>query len=175
MNKKPPHIKILGVTIKSYIWIKNVIKNSWDCIAYNKKSASHLLTLKNVEKTITHEGNAINTFESDYLRQPFFNWNPPIRNILTIACDYDVDDNLIQLNFDYTDDNDNGIVTLDTSDTRGTPSGDDNFGGNQSTHNGLLYSNFTNNWEIMVPKLNQLDQSGVLIIRAIIFKNKAVM
>ena len=118
-----------------------------------------------------------------------------------IACNDDVDDNLIQLKFDSTDDNANdadsnegdnpqagndddddlaagenhGVVMLDTNDTRGTPSGDDNFGGNQPTHNGLLYSHFTNNWEIMVQKLNQIDQSGVLIIRAIIFKNKAVM
>ena len=48
LNQKPPHIEIQGVAIKSYIQIKYVVKKSWDGIAHNKRSASHLLTLKNV-------------------------------------------------------------------------------------------------------------------------------
>ena len=117
----------------------------------------------------------IDTFKSDYLREPFFNWNPPTRSILTIACNDDIDDNLVQLDFDSTDDNDNdadsnkgenphadndddddlaagenpGVAMLDTNNTRGTPSGDDNFGGNQPTHNGLLYSHLTNNGKLL--------------------------
>ena len=46
---------------------------------------------------------------------------------------------------------------------------------NQSKQNGLLYSHFKNNWEIVAQKLNQLDLLGALVIRAIIFKNKNVM
>ena len=52
LNQKPPHINILGVAIKSYIQIKYVVNTSWDGIAHNKRSASHLLTLKNDMKTI---------------------------------------------------------------------------------------------------------------------------
>ena len=193
LNQKPPCIEILGVAIKSYIRIKDVVKKSWDGIAHNKRLASHLLTLKNVTKIITHEGITINTFESDYLREPFFNWNPSTRSILTIACDNDIDDNLEQLDFDSTDDNDNDVNSNEgenplagndddnnfaagenlcvNNDTRGVV----DFRGNQPTHNGLLYSHFTNNWEIIAQKFNQLDLSGALIIRAIIFKNKNVL
>ena len=50
LNQKPPHIKIQGVAIKSYICIKDVVENTWDGNAFNKRSASHLQTLKNVTK-----------------------------------------------------------------------------------------------------------------------------
>ena len=59
LNQKPPHIEIQGVAIKSYIQIKDVVENTWDGNALNKRLASHLLTLKNVTKTILHEGIAI--------------------------------------------------------------------------------------------------------------------
>ena len=78
LNQKPPHIKIQGVAIKSYIWTKDVVENTWDGNTFNKRSTSHLITLKNVSKTILHEGTAIKSFESDHLREPFYNWNPKI-------------------------------------------------------------------------------------------------
>ena len=104
LNQKPPHIEIQGGEIKSYIKIKDVVNKLWDGIAYNNRSASHLLTLKNVTKTITHDGIAINLFKNDYLRKPLFNWNPPTHSILTITCDNDVDDDIKQLDFNFTDD-----------------------------------------------------------------------
>ena len=58
----------------------------------NKRLASHLLSLQKVANQITHEGNALNNFESNYLREPFFNWNPPSRNTLMAVCKDDVDD-----------------------------------------------------------------------------------
>ena len=94
LNQKPPHIEIQGVAIKSYIRIKDVVENTWDGNALNKRSASHILTLKNVTKTILHEGTAIESFKSDYLREPYYNWNPPTRNILMIAGENDVNDSL---------------------------------------------------------------------------------
>ena len=41
-----------------------------------------------------YEGTAIELFESEHLREPYYKWNPPTRNILTIACDSDIDDSL---------------------------------------------------------------------------------
>ena len=92
LNKKPSHIEIMGTGIKSYICIKNEFQNNfWDGKPHNKISASHLLTLQKTN-LITHEGNTLHKFESDYLREPFFNWNPPSRNTLMAVCNDDVDD-----------------------------------------------------------------------------------
>ena len=66
LNQKPPHIKIQGVVIKSYICIKDLVENTWDGNAFNKRSASHLQTLKNVTKTILHKGTAIKLFECEH-------------------------------------------------------------------------------------------------------------
>ena len=105
LNQNPPHIEIQGVAIKSYICIKDVIKNTWDGNAFNKRLASHLQTLKNVAKTISHEGSAIELFECDHLREPFYNWNPPTHDIIMIACDNDVDDSFELPDHDSNDTN----------------------------------------------------------------------
>ena len=79
LNKKPSHIKVKGVGIRSYIRIKNQFQNNfWDGISNNKRAHSHLLTLKNITHDIIHEGSPLDNFESDYLREPSFSWNPPI-------------------------------------------------------------------------------------------------
>ena len=57
-----------------------------------KRSASHLLTLQNITNKIIHEGEPLYKFENDYLREPFFNWNPPSCNTLTAVCKDNVDD-----------------------------------------------------------------------------------
>ena len=57
-----------------------------------KRLASHLLTLQNITNKIIHEGEPLYKFESDYQREPFFNWNPPSHNTLTAVCEDDVDD-----------------------------------------------------------------------------------
>ena len=64
----------------------------WDGKPNNKRLASHLLTLQNITNKITHEGITLHKFESDYLREPFFNWNPPSHNTLMAVCIDDVND-----------------------------------------------------------------------------------
>ena len=79
LNKKPSHIKVKGVGIRSYIPIKNLFQNNfWDGISYNKRAHSHLSTLKKITHDIIHEGSPLDNFESDYLREPSFSWNPLI-------------------------------------------------------------------------------------------------
>ena len=93
LNQKPSHIKVKGVGIKSYICIKNQFQNNfWDGIPNNRRASSHLLTLKNSTNEIIHEGEPLDNFECDYLREPSFNWNPPIHNTLTAVCEEDIDD-----------------------------------------------------------------------------------
>ena len=41
---------------------------------------------------IIHEGTSLDNFESDYMREPYFSWNPPIHNTLTAVCESDIDD-----------------------------------------------------------------------------------
>ena len=195
LNQKPPHIEIQGVAIKSYILIKYVIKNTWDGNAFNLRSASHLLTLKNVAKTISHNGSAFELFECDHLREPFYNWNPPTHDIITIACDNNIDDSLELPDHDFDhDSNDTNAIAVtdgenpqvDNKNVNNFVSGENQFENNdiinavitcciQTTQNGLLYSHFKNNWEIIAQKLNQLNLSGALVIRALIFKNKNVL
>ena len=57
----------------------------------NKRVHSHLATLKQNTHKIIHEGIPLDNFESDYLREPSFSWNPPIRNTLTAVCKNDID------------------------------------------------------------------------------------
>ena len=93
LNKKPSHIEIKGTGIKSYIRIKNQFQNNfWDGKPNNKRLASHLLTLQNVTNIITYEGKTLHKFESDYLREPFFNWNPLSHNTQTAVSNDDVND-----------------------------------------------------------------------------------
>ena len=93
LNQKPSHIEVKGVGIKSYICIKNQFQNNfWNGIPYNKRLSSHLLTLQNLTNEIIHEGEPLGNFLSDYMREPFFSWNPPTCNTLTAVCEDDIDD-----------------------------------------------------------------------------------
>ena len=93
LNKKPSHIEVLNVGIKSYIRIKNLFQNNfWDDIPNNKRVHSHLATLKQITHKIIHEGIPLDDFESDYMREPSFSWNPLIHNTLTAVGENDIDD-----------------------------------------------------------------------------------
>ena len=101
LNQKPSHIEVKGVGIISYIRIKDKFQNNfWDGISNNKRAHSHLLTLKIITHDIIHEGNPLNNFESYYMREPSFSWNPPICNTLMAVCKGDIDN---QYNFDKND------------------------------------------------------------------------
>ena len=52
---------------------------------------SHLATLKQITHKIIHEGIPMDDFESDYMREPSFSWNPPIHNTLTAVGKNDID------------------------------------------------------------------------------------
>ena len=128
LNQKPSHIEVKGIGIKSYICIKNQLQyNFWNGKPYNKRLASHLLTLQNITNKIIHEGEPLHKFESDYLREPFFNWNPPSRNTLTAICkdnvddDYDMDKHVIPTQNDNDSfDEENSQTVVDT----GRPAGE---------------------------------------------------
>ena len=87
--------------IRSYICIKKQFQNNfWDGIPYNKRANSHLLTFINATHNIIHEGNPLDNFESDHMREPSFSCNPPICNTQTAVCKGDIDD---QFDFDNND------------------------------------------------------------------------
>ena len=113
LNQKPSHIEVLNVGIKSYIRIKNLFQNNfWDGIPNNKRVHSHLATLKQITHKIIHEGIPLDDFESNYLREPSFSWNPPIHNTLTAVGKNDTDD---QHDFDDSLE-DAGSVTMNPVD-----------------------------------------------------------
>ena len=101
LNKKPSHLKVRNMCIRTYMRIKNLFQNIfWDGIPYNRKMHSHLATLKHISQGIIHEGTPMDVFKSDHLKEPTFSWNPPICNTLMAVCKNDVDDHI---NFDDFD------------------------------------------------------------------------
>ena len=113
--------------IRSYIHIKNQFQNNfWDDIPNNKRANSHLATLKSITHDIIHEGYRLDNFESNFLKEPSFSWNPPIRNTIMAVGKDDIDD---QFDFDnkktlsQTDNNDNSFGKSDshTGDVTMTP------------------------------------------------------
>ena len=66
--------------------------NFWDCIPNNRRANSLLAILKSSTHDIIHEGIPLDNFESDFLKEPSFSWNPPIHNTRTAVCKNDIDD-----------------------------------------------------------------------------------
>ena len=121
LNQKTSHIEVRGVGIRSYICIKKQFQNNiWDGIPNNKRANSHLATLKSITHNIIHEGIPLDNFESDYLREPSFSWNPPICNTLMAVGKDDIDNQ-----FDFDDNK-----TMSQTDT------DDNSFGEADSHTG---------------------------------------
>ena len=80
---------------------------------------SHLKTLKFKSNQISHEGTPLDEFESNFMREPSYSWNPPIRTTLTVIgknnindC-FDIDDVT-----DATNNNNDSFEVAD-SDARG--------------------------------------------------------
>ena len=119
INKKPSHIEVRGVGIRSYICIKNLFQNNfWDGIPNNRRVNSHLATLKNITHEIIHEGIPLDNFESDFMKEPSFSWNPPICNTLMAVGKDDIDD---KLDFDDNDDTSYGETDSQSGDITLTP------------------------------------------------------
>ena len=76
-------------------------------------------------KYVHHEGTPLDMFHSNFMMDPYYNWNPPIRTSLTAVGINDTDDYQINL-----DDNDHG-----THEDEPIPSG--TFGGGDHTCNGM--------------------------------------
>ena len=127
LNQKPSHIEVKGVGIRSYIRIKDQFQNNfWDGIPHNKRVNSHLATLKSTTHNIIHEGIPLDNFDSNYMKEPSFSWNPKIRNTLTAVGKDDIDD---QFDFDNnetsfqidSDDNSVGEAESQTGDITMAP------------------------------------------------------
>ena len=93
LNKKPSHLEVVGVGIKTYIQIKDQFQNNfWEGIPLDARANSHLRKFKLITTQIKYEGQPLDDFISDYLNDPFYNWNPPARNALVAVCSNDIDD-----------------------------------------------------------------------------------
>ena len=105
LNQKPSHLEVLSVGIKTYIRCKKLFQNNhWDGIADNRTANSHLKTLKSKSNQISHEGTPLDEFESNFMREPHYSWNPPIRHTLTAVDDIT----------DTTNDNDESFEAADS-------------------------------------------------------------
>ena len=79
LNQKPSHLKVINVGIKTYIRCKNMFQNNhWDGITDNISANSHLKTLKSRCHRIYHEGIPFDEFNSNFMKEPHYSWNPPI-------------------------------------------------------------------------------------------------
>ena len=122
LNLKPAHLEVLSAAIKSFIRIKDQIQsNFWDGIPLNK-GCGHLRKLKQITNKITHVGQPLELFVSDYRKNPLYNWNPLTRDQLTAVHPNDIDDsaeleefNLVNSIEIETNQTDNGNV-LDPAD-----------------------------------------------------------
>ena len=101
--------------------------NHWYGIADYASASSHLKTIKSKCHDISHEGIPLDEFHSNFMMDPFYSWNPPIRSTLTAVGLNDTDDYQINI-----DDNDN-----DDQDDDPTPTG--TSGGGGSTGNRMEF------------------------------------
>ena len=87
---------------------------------------SHLATLKSNTHDIIHEGIPLDNFESDFMKEPSFSWNPPIRNTLMAVGKNNIDDQLDFNDFETLSQNDNddsssGVTDSHSDDVTMTP------------------------------------------------------
>ena len=93
LNKKPAHLEVLSTAIKTFMRIKDQFQtNFWDGFPLGNRGCSHLKKLKQITSQIFLEDQSLDLFISDYRKNPIFNWNPPVRDLLQATCTNDVDD-----------------------------------------------------------------------------------
>ena len=93
LNKKPAHLEVLSTAIKTFMRIKDQFQtNFWDGFPLGNRGCSHLKKLKQITSQIYLVDQSLDSFVSDYRKNPIFNWNPPVRDLLQAACDNDTDD-----------------------------------------------------------------------------------
>ena len=119
LNQKPSHLEITSVGIKTYIRCKDMFQNNhWDGIVDNISTNSHLKTLKSRCHRISHEGTPLDEFHSNFMKEPYYSWNPPTRPTLTVFGTNDIDDYIYNFDDDIDDDNNDSPI----------PSSNDNSG-----------------------------------------------
>ena len=97
-NQLPSQLDIMYVTIKTYIRCKHIFQNNhWDGIAEYASANSHLKTIKSLCHEIHHEGTPLDLFYSNFMMDPYYSWNPPVRTSLTAVGINDTDDYQINL------------------------------------------------------------------------------
>ena len=93
LNQKPAHLEVLGAAIKTFMRIKDQFQNNfWDGRPLDNRANSHLRKLNQIVSQISHEGQPLDLFTSDYRKVPFYNWNPPACDTLVASCKNDIDD-----------------------------------------------------------------------------------
>ena len=93
LNQKPAHLEVLSTAIKTFMRIKDQFQtNFWDGFPLGNRGCSHLKKLKQITSQIFLEDQSLDLFISDYRKNPMFNWNPPVCDLLQAACTNDVDD-----------------------------------------------------------------------------------
>ena len=92
--------------------------NHWDGIVDNISTNSHLKTLKSRCHRISHEGTPLDEFHSNFMKEPYYSWNPPTRPTLTAVGKNDIDDYLHNFDDDKDDDNNDSPIPS-SNDTSG--------------------------------------------------------
>ena len=126
LNKKPAHLEVLSTAIKTFMRIKDQFQNNfWDGIPLDNRGCSHLKKLNQITSQLYLEGQPLDSFTSDYRKIQFFNWNPPVCDLLQAPCKNYIDDQVkfdeLQLVESYTqndhthNDTDHVLPTVDVT------------------------------------------------------------
>ena len=104
LNQKPAHLEVLGVAIKTFMRIKDQFQNNFcDGRPLDNRANSHLRKLNQFVSQISHEGQPLDLFTSDYRKVPFYNWNPPACDTLVAVHKNDIDDKIKIDDFAFVD------------------------------------------------------------------------
>ena len=102
LNQHPSYLEVEGVGIRTFMRIKDQFQNNfWDGVPLDLRANIHLRKLKSVATQILHEGQPLDNFVSDNLKDPYYNWNPPTRKSLMAVCKNDIDNQNKIDDFDF--------------------------------------------------------------------------
>ena len=72
--------------------IKDLFQNNfWDGMPLDNRASSHLRKLNQITSQLCHEGQPLDIFTRYYRKIPYFNWNPPVRDLLQATCINNID------------------------------------------------------------------------------------